>query len=103
GRVTANTEKQLRTVLWSEVDKWHGLFIARHLFKSTATAIYSADPAQEKTWRIDAIPWSIDNPEAFAGLHNYGKRLIYIMDEASAIADKIWEVVDGAMTDANTE
>jgi len=103
GRVTANTEKQLRTVLWSEIAKWHGLFIARDLFKATATAIYSADPAQEKTWRIDAVPWSIDNPEAFAGLHNYGKRLIYIFDEASAIADKIWEVVDGAMTDALTE
>ena len=103
GRVTANTEKQLRTVLWAELMKWHQLFIGRELFRCTATAIYSADPMQEKTWRIDAVPWSDENPEAFAGLHNYGKRLIYIFDEASAIPDKIWEVVDGAMTDANTE
>lgn len=103
GRVTANTEKQLRTVLWAEIGKWHSLFLARHLFKSTATAIYSADPAREKNWRIDAVPWSEDNPEAFAGLHNFGKRLIVIFDEASAINDKIWEVIDGAMTDANTE
>jgi hypothetical protein len=103
GRVTANTEKQLRTVLWAEIAKWHGLFIARHMFKSTATAIYSADPLHEKNWRIDAVPWSDENPEAFAGLHNFGKRLIYVFDEASAIVDKIWEVVDGAMTDAQTE
>jgi hypothetical protein len=103
GRVTANTEKQLRTVLWAEVAKWHGLFIAKHLFRSTATAIYSADPNKEKNWRCDAVPWSEENPEAFAGLHNFGKRLFVIFDEASAIADKIWEVVDGAMTDADTE
>lgn len=103
GRVTANTEKQLRTTLWPEVVKWHGLFIAKYLFKHTATAIYSADPEHEKNWRIDAIPWSEENPEAFAGLHNFGKRLVYIMDEASAIIDKIWEVVDGAMTDAKTQ
>lgn len=103
GRVTANTEKQLRTVLWAEIAKWHNLFIGRYLFKSTATAIYSADPEHEKNWRIDAVPWSDENPEAFAGLHNFGKRLLYVFDEASAIVDKIWEVVDGAMTDANTE
>lgn len=103
GRVTANTEKQLRTVLWAEIAKWHGLFLGRHLFKATATAIYSSDPQHEKNWRCDAIPWSEDNPEAFAGLHNFGKRLFVIFDEASAISDKIWEVVDGAMTDANTE
>lgn len=103
GRVTANTEKQLRTVLWAEIAKWHGLFLARFLFKSTATAIYSSDPLHEKNWRIDAVPWSDENPEAFAGLHNFGKRLVYIFDEASAIVDKIWEVVDGAMTDAQTQ
>jgi hypothetical protein len=103
GRVTANTEKQLRTVLWAEIAKWHGLFLARFLFKATATAIYSADPMHEKTWRIDAVPWSDENPEAFAGLHNFGKRLLYVFDEASAIVDKIWEVVDGAMTDAQTQ
>lgn len=103
GRVTANTEKQLRTVLWAEIMKWHQLFLGRELFRCTATAIYSADPNQEKTWRIDAVPWSDENPEAFAGLHNFGKRLLYIFDEASAIPDKIWEVVDGAMTDANTQ
>lgn len=35
------------------------------------------------------------NTEAFAGLHNQGKRII-IFDEASAIPDIIWEVANGA-------
>ena len=103
GRVTANTKEQLMRVLWSELSKWHQLFIGRDLFKVTATAIFSMDPRHEKTWRIDAIPWSEENPEAFAGLHNFGKRIMILCDEASAIVDKIWEVLDGATTDANTQ
>ena len=103
GRVTANTKEQLMRVLWGEVSKWHRLSICSHLFKMTATAIFSADPTREKTWRIDAIPWSEENPEAFAGLHNFGKRIIIVCDEASAVANVIWEVLDGATTDANTQ
>lgn len=103
GVVTANTEAQLRTKTWAELAKWHRLFIARHWFKLTATAIYSADPEHEKTWRIDQVPWSEQNSEAFAGLHNKGRRIVLIFDEASAIPDIIWEVAEGAMTDKDTE
>jgi hypothetical protein len=104
GVITANTESQLRTKTWAELGKWYGLFIARDLFKLTATAIYIADdPVREKSWRLDAIPWSREKSEAFAGLHNQGKRLLVIFDEASAIDDLIWEVTEGALTDANTE
>ena len=103
GRVTANTKEQLMRVLWGELSKWHRLFIGRSMFRVTATAIMSADPTREKEWRIDAIPWSEENPEAFAGLHNYGKRIIILCDEASAIVDSIWEVLDGATTDINTQ
>jgi hypothetical protein len=48
-------------------------------------------------------PWSINNTEAFAGLHNQNKRLLLVMDEASAIADSVWEVAEGALTDKNTQ
>ena len=101
GVVTANTEAQLKTKTWAELGKWHRLFLARELFKLTATAIFSAE--RERTWRIDMVAWSERNTEAFAGLHNQGKRVILIMDEASAIADKIWETSEGALTDANTQ
>lgn len=103
GIVTANTEKQLRTKTWAELAKWHRLFLAKELFICDATAIYSSDPEHKLTWRIDMIPWSEKNPEAFAGLHNQGKRIIIIFDEASAIADAIWEVTEGALTDADTQ
>ena len=103
GRVTANTEKQLLRTLWPEVAKWHRLLICKDLFKVTATAVIPVDPDRERNWRIDAIPWSEDNPEAFAGLHNYGKRILVICDEASAIPNVIWETLDGATLDADTE
>lgn len=103
GVVTANTENQLKTKTWVEVAKWYRLFIGRHLFKLTATALFSMDPERERTWRIDMVPWSERNTEAFAGLHNQGKRILVVFDEASAIPDVIWEVTEGALTDLNTQ
>ena len=103
GVVTANTETQLRSKTWPEVTKWHRMFLGKDLFEVTATSIFSSQKDHEKTWRIDAIPWSKENPEAFAGLHNQGKRILVIFDEASAILDEIWRVTEGAVTDANTE
>lgn len=103
GVVTANTENQLKTKTWAEVAKWHRLFIARHLFKLTATALFANDPLHERTWRIDMVPWSERNTEAFAGLHNQDKRILVVFDEGSAIPDVIWEVTEGALTDRNTQ
>ena len=103
GVVTANTATQLRSKTWAELTKWHNLFVLKHWFSVTATAIFSSDPAHEKTWRVDAIPWSKNNTEAFAGLHNQGKRILVVFDEASAIDDPVWEVTEGALTDTGTE
>jgi hypothetical protein len=101
--ITANTERQLFTKTSPELAKWHRLSINRHWFRFTTTALYSTDPQHEKTWRVDLIAWSEHNTEAFAGLHNEGKRIVLLFDEASAIADQVWEVAEGALTDANTE
>lgn len=103
GVVTANTDTQLRTKTWPELAKWHRMCICGHWFKLEATALFSKDPAHEKTWRFDMVPWSEHRAEAFAGLHNQGKRIVLIFDEASAIADKIWETSEGALTDKDTE
>lgn len=103
GVVTANTENQLKTKTWVQVAKWYRMFIARDLFKLTATALFSADPEHEKTWRFDMVPWSERNTEAFAGLHNLGRRILVLFDEASAIPDAIWEVTEGALTDEDTQ
>ena len=101
--VTANTESQLKTKTWPECQKWLRLFIAKDWFNYTATSIYSKDPNHEKTWRADLLPWSVEKPEAFAGLHNKDKRVVVLYDEASAIPDVIWEVTEGALTDEDTE
>ncbi|QHQ14571.1 terminase [Pectobacterium parmentieri] len=101
--VTANTENQLRTKTWPEVIKWANLSITKGWFSTPATAMYSNDPGHDKNWRADAIPWSENNTEAFAGLHNERKRIIVVFDEASNISDKVWEVAEGALTDENTE
>lgn len=103
GVVTANTANQLSTKTWPEVSKWYRMLICKDWFVMTSTAIAAKDPRYEKTWRIDAVTWSDENLEAFAGLHNEGNRIILIMDEASNISDPVWEVAEGAMTDANTE
>ncbi|MDA8306863.1 MAG: terminase [Deltaproteobacteria bacterium] len=111
GVVTANTEKQLVTKTWPELAKWFRLCwftgavlgTRSGLFEVTARAIYSSYPEHQKTWRIDQVPWNERNTEAFAGLHNKGRRILLVFDEASAIPDVIWEVSEGALTDEGTE
>lgn len=101
--VTANTDTQLRTKTSPEIGKWARLAITSHWFDVQSTSISSRDKEHAKTWRADFVPWSEHNTEAFAGLHNKGKRIVLIFDEASAISDKVWEVAEGALTDEGTE
>lgn len=103
GVVTANTDTQLRTKTWAEVAKWYQLCLSGPMFELTATSIYSRQAQHDRTWRIDIIPWSERNTEAFAGLHNQGRRIILLFDEASAIPNIIWETSEGALTDKDTQ
>lgn len=92
--VTANTKNQLDTKTWRELAKWHKLAINRDWFDWTATRF--AHVMYPETWFASAIPWSEHNSEAFAGTHE--KHVLVIFDEASAVANVIWEVTEGAMT-----
>jgi hypothetical protein len=104
GVITANTETQLKTKTWAELGKWFNLcWFAREYFSLNATSLLSKDPTRERTWRIDMIPWSKTNPQAFAGLHNKGKRMLLVFDEASEIEDIIWETAEGAFSDRDTQ
>jgi hypothetical protein len=103
GVLTAGTEPQLRTKTWPEVHTWYNRLICKHWFHITSTSLYAADLEHEKTWRFDAIPWNASRMEAFAGLHNLGKRIVVVFDESSQIDDVIWDTTDGIFTDANTE
>lgn len=103
GVVTANSERQLRTKTWAELGKWFNLYIGRDLFRLTATSLFPADKDRLLTWRIDMVPWSEHNTTAFQGLHNQGKRILIIFDEASEIDKIIWTVAQGALSDARTQ
>lgn len=103
GVVTAETKNQLITKTWSELHKWHHLCLFRDWFEVAAESIFSTQPGHKYTWRIDAIPWNENNTDAFQGLHNQGKRILVLFDEASVIAQKIYEVTKGALTDKDTQ
>jgi hypothetical protein len=91
--VTANTAAQLRNKTWRELAKWHRLAANKHWFGwTTDRFVFSESP---QTWFAAAVPWSKDRPEAFAGTHE--KHVLMLFDEASAIADDIWDVAEGAM------
>jgi len=101
--VTANTGTQLSTKTVPETHKWFRMSINSHWWDMKATSITVKDETHKQLWRTDMVPWSEYNTEAFAGLHNKGKRIVLIFDEASAISDRIWEVAEGALTDEDTE
>ncbi|MDE2098387.1 MAG: terminase [Patescibacteria group bacterium] len=101
--ITANTEPQLRTKTWPEVTKWKNLAITKHWWDVGATSIRSAVADHSNGWRADMTTWNVKNPSAFQGLHNVGKRILIVFDEASGIPQEIWDACVGCETDANTE
>jgi hypothetical protein len=101
--VTANTEQQLRTRTWPEVVKWAGLAINRSMFRVQGQSIHSLAPGHATNWRCDAVTWSENNLVAFQGLHNAGRRIVVLFEEASGISDRVWETTEGALTDIDTE
>lgn len=100
--VTANTEQQLLTKTSPEIQKWARMSVTRPWFKPAAMKISSTWEGHSDSWRLDLVTWSEKNTEAFAGLHNKGKIIVVIYDEAAGIADKVWEVTQGALTDEKT-
>ncbi len=93
-RVTANTREQLLKTTFRELAVWHKRALNSHWFTWTATKFYRNE--HPETWFANAIAWSADNPEAFAGLH--APHTMVVLDEASGIDDVIWDYTEGAMT-----
>lgn len=93
-RVTAGTLNQLKTATWREVAKWHDIAGNKWQFEWSAekfTCVW-----KRNTWYAEAIAWSEHNPQAFAGMHE--DWVLVEFDEASTIADAIWDVIEGAFT-----
>lgn len=98
--LTANTENQLRTKTSPEIGQWVRSSIYGHLFDVDTLSIRLKENPEQH--RVDLTPWSENNTEAFQGLHAKGRLVMVMMDEASGIPPKIWEVILGALTDDNT-
>ncbi len=94
GIVTANTKNQLDSKTSRELAKWNEKALNGNWFGKTTTRFFLKDAPE--TWFTSFIPWTEHNSEAFAGTHE--AHVIIVFDEASAIADIIWDVCEGAMT-----
>ncbi len=92
--VSANTAGQLSSTVWRTLAKWKRLALTGPWFDWTATKL--AHKAFNEDWYALAVPWSENNAEAFAGKHE--ANIMFIFDEASKIADIIWETAEGGLT-----
>lgn len=102
-RITANTDPQMKQVVWPEYDKWYRLArFHEHFFEKFGTSIKARNPDLADTWRTDTVNWSEESPAAISGLHNEGFAVAYVFEEAPGIPAKIYEYASGAFTEKNT-
>lgn len=90
---TAGTENQLTTKLWRELLRVNNAAENRKWFDWKRTSFSMMGDA---TQQANAIPWSADNPHAFAGTHE--DHVLGIFDEGSAIERSIYNTFAGAMS-----
>ena len=106
--VSANSEAQLRSVTWAEITKWLSMSLQSHWFEVSATRVMPAKWLTElverdlkmgtRYWGVEGRLWSAENPDAYAGVHNFAGVLL-VFDEASGIDDNIWSVAAGFFTE----
>lgn len=89
---TAPTRQQLHDVLWAEVAKWLEGSMVKNLLKWTKTKIYMI--GHEERWFATAR--TATKPENMQGFHE--DYMLFIVDEASGVADPIMEAIDGTLS-----
>ncbi len=95
---TAPTKQQLHDVLWSEVNKWMSKSpLLSQILKWTKTYIYMQK--YEKRWF--AVARTATKPENMQGFHE--DNMLFIVDEASGVADPIMEAILGTLSGANNK
>lgn len=95
---TAPTKQQLHDVLWSEVAKWMNESpLLTMLLKWTKTYVYVK--GYEKRWF--AVARTATKPENMQGFHE--DNMLFIVDEASGVADPIMEAILGTLSGDNNK
>jgi len=95
---TAPTKQQLHDVLWSEISKWMGQSpFLTEILKWTKTYIYMK--GYEKRWF--AVARTATKPENMQGFHE--SNMLFIVDEASGVADPIMEAILGTLSGENNK
>lgn len=95
---TAPTKQQLHDVLWSEVSKWQERSpLLQEILKWTKTYIYMK--GHEKRWF--AVARTATKPENMQGFHE--DNMLFIVDEASGIAEPIMEAILGTLSGGNNK
>lgn len=95
---TAPTKQQLHDVLWSEVSKWQSNSpILSDILHWTKTYIYMV--GYEKRWF--AVARTATKPENMQGFHE--ENMLFIVDEASGVADPIMEAILGTLSGENNK
>ena len=90
---TAPTQHQLFDILWAEVSKWiRNNRALRNELIWTKEKLYMRGYPEE--WF--AVARTASKPDALQGFH--AEHLLYIIDEASGVDDKIFEPVLGALS-----
>jgi hypothetical protein len=97
GTITANTFTQLRDKSWASIQRWTKLSLTRDWFTVTSDRMYHTN--YKDSWFCSAQSCKEENSEAFSGQHAADSTSFYIVDESSAVPDKIFEVAEGGLTD----
>lgn len=98
--VTATTFQQVKTILWTELWRWHPQL--RPLWRPFVT-LTSTEASQtgnpECTAFIKAA--SENNPQAFQGVHS--QFVMFVFDEASGIPQSIFDAAEGSCSHVGSE
>ncbi len=102
---TAPTGDQLQGALWKELAVWLSKMPEQEAerFELQLDHLRVHDPAirdSGRMWWARARTGKKENPEALAGVHSkHG--VMAVVDEASGVHDKVFEVMEGALTEDN--
>lgn len=96
--MTANSEQQVEDIFMKEFYIWKAklpAFMRNSLIQTTDHIQMEND----EDWFLRAQVARPERPEALAGLH--GEFILILVDEASGVSDKVFEVMKGALTGEN--